>query len=151
MTGERANWGGRMFKGISQYFAGIGLAMRVRAGKGEAYAERLKAYGELSRVDQVNPAAQAEVQVAAKAIVTEAVMAEMRSTPIADLKHYGAAVGPLQAASFQTVSDLIGHTLGSLQGHRGIGEVTAGFAMLRRSYTYTGDLDRGQGRPRSIA
>jgi hypothetical protein len=78
-------------------------------------------------------------------------MAEMRSTPIADLKHYGAAVGPLQAAGFQTVSDLIGHTLGSLQGHRGIGEVTAGFAMLRRSYTYTGDLDRGQGRPRSIA
>ena len=118
-----------MFKGISQYFAGIGRAMRVRSGKGEAHAERLKAYGELSRVDQAIPAARAEVQAAAEAIVTEGVMAEMLKTPIADLKDYGAAVGPLQVAGFRTVSDLIGHTLGSLQGHRGIGEVTASSAI----------------------
>ena len=118
-----------MFKGISQYFAGVGRAMRVRSGKGEAHAERLKAYGEMSRVDQAIPAARAEVQAAAEAIVTEGVMAEMLKTPIADLKDYGAAVGPLQAAGFRTVSDLIGHTLGSLQGHRGIGEVTAGSAL----------------------
>jgi superfamily II DNA or RNA helicase len=118
-----------MFKAISQYFAGVGRAMRVRSGRGTAHAERLTAYGELSRVEQAIPAARAEVQVAAEAIVTEAVMAEMRKTPIADLKDYGAAVGPLQAAGFRTVSDLVGHTLGSLQGHRGIGEVTAGSAI----------------------
>jgi len=118
-----------MFKGIAQYFAGVGRAMGVRAGRGAAHAERLMAYGELSRVDQAIPALRSEVQAAAEAIVTEAVMAEMRSTPIADLKDYGAAVGPLQAAGFRTVSDLIGHTLGSLQGHRGIGEVTAGSAL----------------------
>jgi hypothetical protein len=118
-----------MFKGIAQYFAGVGRAMRVRSGRGAAHAERLTAYGELSRVDQAIPALRAEVQAAAEAIVTEAVMAEMRKTPIADLKDYGAAVGPLQAAGFRTVSDLVGHTLGSLQGHRGIGEVTAGSAI----------------------
>ena len=118
-----------MFKGIAQYFAGVGRAMGVRAGRGAAHAERLMAYGELSRVDQAIPALRSEVQAAAEAIVTEAVMAEMRSTPIADLTDYGAAVGPLQAAGFRTVSDLIGHTLGSLQGHRGIGEVTAGSAL----------------------
>ena len=118
-----------MFKAISQYFAGVGRAIRVRSGRGRAHAERLTAYGELSRVEQAIPAARAEVQVAAEAIVTEAVMAEMRKTPIADLKDYGAAVGPLQAAGFRTVSDLVGHTLGSLQGHRGIGEVTAGSAI----------------------
>jgi superfamily II DNA or RNA helicase len=118
-----------MFKSIAHYFAGVGRAMRVRSGRGPAHAERLTAYGELSRVDQAIPALRSEVQAAAEAIVTEAVMAEMRSTPIADLKDYGAAVGPLQAAGFRTVSDLIGHTLGSLQGHRGIGEVTAGSAL----------------------
>jgi hypothetical protein len=118
-----------MFKGISQYFAGVGRAMRVRSGQGEAYGERLKAYGELNRLEQSIPAARAEVQAAAEAIVTAAVTAEMRATSIADLKDYGAAVGPLQAAGFRTVSDLVGHTLGSLQGHRGIGEVTAGSAL----------------------
>ena len=118
-----------MFKGISQYFAGVGRAMRVRSGQGEAYGERLKAYGELNRLEQSIPAARAEVQAAAEAIVTAAVTAEMRATSIADLKDYGAAVGPLQAAGFRTVSDLVGHTLSSLQGHRGIGEVTAGSAL----------------------
>ena len=118
-----------MFKAISQYFAGVGRAMRVRSGRGTAHAERLTAYGELSRVEQAIPAARDEVLAAAEAIVTEAVMAEMRKTPIVDLKDYGAAVGPLQAAGFRTVSDLVGHTLGSLQGHRGIGEVTAGSAI----------------------
>ncbi len=118
-----------MFKAISQYFAGVGRAMRVRSGRGAVHAERLTAYGELSRLEQSIPAARAEVLAAAEAIVTESVMAEMRTTPIADLKDYGAAVGPLQAAGFRMVSDLVGHTLGSLQGHRGIGEVTAGSAL----------------------
>ncbi len=118
-----------MFKGIAQYFSGVGRAMRVRSGRGEAHAERLKAYGELTRLEQSIPAARAEVLAAAEAIMSEAVMAEMRTTPIADLKDYGAAVGPLQAAGFRTVSDLVGHTLGSLQRHRGIGEVTAGSAL----------------------
>jgi hypothetical protein len=118
-----------MFKAISQYFVGVGRAMRVRAGRGGVYAERLTAYGELSRLEQAIPAARAEVLAAAEAIVTEAVTAEMRATPIADLKDYGASVGPLQAAGFRTVSDLVGHSLVSLQRHRGIGEVTAGAAL----------------------
>ncbi|MEY4445828.1 MAG: hypothetical protein RL444_941 [Verrucomicrobiota bacterium] len=118
-----------MFKGISQYFAGIGRAMKVRSGQGEAYAERLKAYGELNRLEQSIPAARAEVLAAAEAIVTATVVAELRSTPISELKDFGAAVGPLQAAGFRKISDLIGHTLASLQGYRGIGEVTAGAAL----------------------
>jgi hypothetical protein len=118
-----------MFKAISQYFVGVGRAMRVRAGRGGVHAERLTAYGELSRLEQAIPAARAEVLSAAEAIVTEAVTAEMRATPIADLKDYGASVGPLQAAGFRTVSDLVGHSLVSLQRHRGIGEVTAGAAL----------------------
>ncbi len=118
-----------MFKGISQYFAGIGRAMKVRSGQGEAYAERLKAYGELNRLEQSIPVARAEVLAAAEAIVTATVVAELRSTPISELKDFGAAVGPLQAAGFRKISDLIGHTLASLQGYRGIGEVTAGAAL----------------------
>jgi hypothetical protein len=118
-----------MFKGISDYFAGVGRAMRVRSGRGAVHAERLTAYGELSRVDQAIPAARAEVLSAAEAIVTEAVTAEMRATPIAELKDYGASVGPLQTAGFRTVADLIGHSLVSLQRHRGVGEVTAGAAL----------------------
>jgi hypothetical protein len=118
-----------MFKAISQYFAGVGRAMRVRAGRGAVHAERLTAYGELSRLEQAILAARAEVQAAAEAIVTEAVTAEMRATPIADLKDYGASVGPLQAAGFRMVADLIGHSLVSLQRHRGVGEVTAGAAL----------------------
>ncbi len=70
-----------MLKGIAQYFAGVGRAMRVRSGKGEAHAERLKAYGELNRLEQAIPAARAEVLAAAEAIVSEAVLAEMRTTP----------------------------------------------------------------------
>ena len=118
-----------MFKGVAQYFAGVGRAMRFRSGRGAVHAERLTAYGELSRLEQSVPAARAEVLAAAEAIVSESVMAEMRTTPIADLKAFGAAVGPLQAAGFRLVSDLVGHTLGSLQRHRGIGEVTAGSAL----------------------
>jgi hypothetical protein len=118
-----------MFKGIAQYFAGVGRAMRVRAGRGAVHAERLTAYGELSRLEQSIPAARAEVLAAAEAIVTEAVMAEMRKTPIAALKDYGASVGPLQAAGLRTVADLVGHSLVSLQRHRGVGEVTAGAAL----------------------
>jgi hypothetical protein len=118
-----------MFKAISQYFVGVGRAMGVRAGRGGVHAERLTAYGELSRLEQVIPAARAEVLSAAEAIVTEAVTAEMRATPIAELKDYCASVGPLQTAGFRTVADLIGHSLVSLQRHRGIGEVTAGAAL----------------------
>ena len=103
--------------------------MKVRSGQGEAYAERLKAYGELNRLEQSIPVARAEVLAAAEAIVTATVVAELRSTPISELKDFGAAVGPLQAAGFRKISDLIGHTLASLQGYRGIGEVTAGAAL----------------------
>jgi seryl-tRNA(Sec) selenium transferase len=53
-----------MFKAISQYFAGVGRAMRVRSGRVTAHAERLKAYAELSRVEQAIPAARAEAQIA---------------------------------------------------------------------------------------
>ncbi len=70
-----------MFKGVAQYFAGVGRAKRVRSGKGEAHAERLKAYGELNRLEQSIPAARAKVLAPAEAIVSVSVMAEMRTTP----------------------------------------------------------------------
>ena len=44
-----------MFSGVTEYFAGIGRAMRVRSGQSHAQAERLRAYGELRRVDQAVP------------------------------------------------------------------------------------------------
>ncbi len=118
-----------MFNRFAQYVAGIGRALRVRSGQGEVHAERLKASAELGRLEQAVPAARAEVLVAVEAIVTAAVVSELRSTPITELKDYGASVGPLQAAGFRMVSDLVGHTHASLQGHRGIGAVTAGSAL----------------------
>jgi len=114
-----------MFKGIADYFAGVGLAMKVRSGQGRAQAERLKAYGELRRVEQVLPAARAEVIAAAEAIVTESALAEMNATDIGELKEFGAPVGALQSAGFRKVAQLAGQTELSLQRYRGIGEVTA--------------------------
>ena len=118
-----------MFKGIADYFAGVGLAMKVRSGQGRAQSERLRAYGELRRIEQVLPAARAEIVAAADAVVSESAMAEMKATPIEELKDFGAAIGPLQAAGFRKISDLGVHTELSLQGHRGIGEVTASSAL----------------------
>ena len=118
-----------MFKGIADYLAGVGLAMKVRAGQGRAQAERLKAYGELRRIEQVLPAAQAEVIAAAEAIVAEAALAEMKATDIDELKDFGAPVGALQSAGFRKVAQLAGQTELSVQRYRGIGEVTAAATM----------------------
>ena len=60
--------------------------MKVRAGQGRAQAERLKAYGELRRIEQVLPAARSEVIAAAEAIVAESALAEMNATDIDELK-----------------------------------------------------------------
>jgi hypothetical protein len=118
-----------VFKGIADYLAGVGLAMKVRAGQGRAQAERLKAYGELRRIEQVLPAAQAEVIAAAEAIVAEAALAEMKATDIDELKDFGAPVGALQSAGFRKVAQLAGQTELSVQRYRGIGEVTAAATM----------------------
>ena len=114
-----------MFKGIADYLAGVGLAIKVRAGQGRAQAERLKAYGELRRIEQVLPAARAEVIAAAEAIVAESALAEMNATDIDELKDFGAPVGALQSAGFRKIAQLAGQTELSLQRYRGIGEVTA--------------------------
>jgi hypothetical protein len=99
--------------------------MKVRAGQGRAQAERLKAYGELRRIEQVLPASRAEVVAAAEAIVAESALAEMNATDIDELKDFGAPVGTLQSAGFRKVAQLAGQTELSLQRYRGIGEVTA--------------------------
>jgi len=118
-----------MLKSIAEYLAGVGLAMKVRSGQGRAQAERLRAYGELRRIEQVLPAARAEIVAAADTVVAETALAEMKATAIDELKDFGATVGPLQAAGFRKVADLGGHTELSLQGYRGIGEVTASAAL----------------------
>ena len=99
--------------------------MKVRAGQGRAQAERLRAYGELRRIEQVLPAARAEIIAAAEAIVAESALAEMNATDIDELKDFGAPVGALQSAGFRKVAQLAGQTEISLQRYRGIGEVTA--------------------------
>ena len=114
-----------MFRSISQYFAGVGRAMQVRSGRGGVHADAGLASEQLKRLTQVLPKARAEIIAAAEAIIQEAALAEMRATPIADLKDFGASVGPLQSAGFRTVADLSGHSYRSLQNYRGVGEVTA--------------------------
>lgn len=114
-----------MFKSISQYFAGVGRAMQVRSGRGGVHADAGLASEQLKRLTQVLPKARAEIIAAAEAIIQEAALAEMRATPITELKDFGASVGPLQSAGFRTVADLSGHSYRSLQNYRGVGEVTA--------------------------
>jgi SNF2 family DNA or RNA helicase len=77
------------------------------------------------RLTQVLPRARAEIVAATEAILQESVLAEMRATPIAELKDFGASVVPLQSAGFRTVADLSGHSYRSLLNYRGVGEVTA--------------------------
>ena len=114
-----------MFKSISQYFAGVGRAMQVRSGRGGVHADAGLASEQLKRLTQVLPKARAEIIAATEAIIQEAVLAEMKATPIAELKDFGASVGPLQSAGFRKVADLSGHSYRSLLNYRGVGEVTA--------------------------
>ena len=114
-----------MFRSISQYFAGVGRAMQVRSGRGGVHADAGLASEQLKRLTQVLPKARAEIIAAAEAVIQEAALAEMRATPIAELKDFGASVGPLQSAGFRTVADLSGHSYRSLLNYRGVGEVTA--------------------------
>jgi hypothetical protein len=87
-----------MFKSISQYFTGVGRAMQVRSGRGGVHADAGLASEQLKRLTQVLPKARAEIIAATEAIIQESVMAEMKATPIAELKEFGASVGPLQSA-----------------------------------------------------
>ena len=114
-----------MFKSIAQYFSGVGRAMQVRSGRGGVHADAAAASEQLKRLTQVLPRARAEIVAATEAILQESVLAEMRATPIAELKDFGASVGPLQSAGFRTVADLSGHSYRSLLNYRGVGEVTA--------------------------
>jgi superfamily II DNA or RNA helicase len=114
-----------MFKSISQYFAGVGRAMQVRSGRGGVHADAGLASEQVKRLTQVLPKARAEIIAATEAIIQEAVLAEMQATPIAELKDFGASVGPLQSAGFRTVADLSGHSYRSLLNYRGVGDVTA--------------------------
>ena len=118
-----------MFKGISHYFAGVGRAMQVRSGRGGVHADAGLASEQIKRLTQVLPKARAEIIAATEAIIQEAVLAEMKATPIAELKDFGASVGPLQSAGFRTVADLSGRSFGSLLNYRGVGDVTAEAAI----------------------
>ena len=118
-----------MFKGISQYFSGVGRAMQVRSGRGGVHADAGLASEQMKRLTQVLPKARAEIIAATEAIIQEAVLAEMKATPIAELKDFGASVGPLQSVGFRTVADLSGRSFGSLLNYRGVGDVTAESAI----------------------
>jgi len=114
-----------VFKSIAQYLSGVGRAMQVRSGRGGVHLDAGFASEQVKRLMQVLPKARAEIIAATEAVIAESALAEMKATPIADLKDYGASVGPLQSAGFRTVADLSGHSYRSLQSYRGIGEVTA--------------------------
>ena len=118
-----------MFRSISHYFAGVGRAMQVRSGRGGVHADAGFASEQVKRLIQVLPKARAEIIAATEAVIQEAALAEMKATPIAELKDFGASVGPLQSAGFRTVADLSGHSYRSLLNYRGVGEVTAEAAI----------------------
>ena len=103
--------------------------MQVRSGRGGVYADAGLASEQIKRLTQVLPKARAEIITATEAIIQEAVLAEMKATPIAELKDFGASVGPLQSAGFRTVADLSGRSFGSLLNYRGVGDVTAEAAI----------------------
>lgn len=86
--------------------------MQVRSGRGGVYADAGLASEQVKRLTQVLPKARAEIIAATEAIIQEAAMAEMKATPIAELKDYGASVGPLQSVGFRMVADLSPHSVG---------------------------------------
>jgi SNF2 family DNA or RNA helicase len=118
-----------MFKRIAQYFSGVGRAMQVRSGRGGVHADAGFASEQVKRLTQVLPKARAEIIAATEAIIQEAALAEMKATPIAELKDYGASVGPLQSVGFRMVADLSPHSVRTLLNYRGIGDVTASAAI----------------------
>jgi len=103
--------------------------MQVRSGRGGVHAEASLASEQVKRLTQVLPKARAEIIAATEAIIQEAAMAEMKVTPIAELKDYGASVGPLQSVGFRMVADLSPHSVRTLLNYRGIGDVTASAAI----------------------
>jgi SNF2 family DNA or RNA helicase len=103
--------------------------MQVRSGRGGVHADAGFASEQVKRLTQVLPKARAEIIAATEAIIQEAAMAEMKATPIAELKDYGASVGPLQSVGFRMVADLSPHSVRTLLNYRGIGEVTASAAI----------------------
>jgi SNF2 family DNA or RNA helicase len=118
-----------MFKRISQYFSGVGRAMQVRSGRGGVHADAGFASEQVKRLTQVLPKARAEIIAATEAVIQEAALREMQETPIAELKDYGASVGPLQSVGFRMVADLSPHSVRTLLNYRGIGDVTASAAI----------------------
>jgi SNF2 family DNA or RNA helicase len=91
---------------------------------------------QVKRLMQVLPKARVEIIAATEAIIQEAAMAEMKATPIAELKDYGASVGPLQSVGFRMVADLSPHSVRTLLNYRGIGEVTASAAIAAYNKFY---------------
>jgi SNF2 family DNA or RNA helicase len=118
-----------MFGGIARYFSRVGLALGVRSGASRVHGAAAGASAQMRRLAGVLPAARAEVVAAAEACLQESVQAQLAEADIAELKDFGASVGPLQNAGFRRVSDLTRHTRGSLERYRGIGEVTAESAL----------------------
>jgi len=103
--------------------------MQVRSGRGGVHADAGFASEQVKRLTQVLPKARAEIIAATEAIIQEAALREMQETPIAELKDYGASVGPLQSVGFRMVADLSPHSVRTLLNYRGIGDVTAEAAI----------------------
>jgi SNF2 family DNA or RNA helicase len=103
--------------------------MQVRSGRGGVHADAGFASEQVKRLTQVLPKARAEIIAATEAIIQEAALREMQETPIAELKDYGASVGPLQSVGFRMVADLSPHSVRTLLNYRGIGDVTASAAI----------------------
>jgi len=118
-----------MFGDIARYFSGMVLAVGVRSGASRVHGAAAGAGVQMGRLSGVLPAARAEIVAASEACLQESIQAELVVTDIAELKDFGASVGPLENAGFRRVGDLSGHTRGSLQSYRGIGEVTAEAAL----------------------
>ena len=119
-----------MFRSIVQYFSGVGRSLQIFYGLGGVHGDAGSASEQMKRLMQVLPSARVKIVAATETILQEAAMAEMKATPIAELKDFGASVGSLQNAGFRMVADLSGHTVRTLVNYRGIGDVTAEAAIV---------------------
>ena len=88
--------------------------MQILYGQGGVHGDAGSASEQMKRLTQVLPSARVKIVAATETILQEAAMAEMKATPIAELKDFGASVGSLQNAGFRMVADLSGHTVRTL-------------------------------------
>ncbi|MGI9110158.1 MAG: hypothetical protein ACR2KA_09090 [Opitutales bacterium] len=96
--------------------------MQVRAGKGGVHADAGLSSEQLKRLKGGPAEGPGGDYRSTEAIIQESVQTEMKATPIAELKDFGAFVGPQQSAGFRMVADLSGRSISSLLNYRWIGD-----------------------------